>query len=101
MELIELVRNNLGKPYEDLEFLLTCLKEVMMESGEEELATEIPWINPAKNNPPASFAEKQLQLYSICFQLFEECVYFISTCSFDFFKKILNFRKNISSNVVM
>ncbi len=69
MELIELVRNNLGKPYEDLEFLLTCLKEVMMESGEEELATEIPWINPAKNNPPASFAEKQLQLYSICFQL--------------------------------
>jgi phosphoenolpyruvate carboxylase len=38
MELIDLVRNNLGKPYEDLEFLLSCLKEVMIESGEDELA---------------------------------------------------------------
>ena len=54
MELLELVRNNLGKPYEDLEFLLNCLKEVMIESGENELASEIPWINSVKdfqNNP--------------------------------------------------
>jgi len=69
MELIELVRNNLGKPYEDLEFLLNCLKEVMVESGEPELAEEIPWINPVKTAYKPSFSGKQLQLYSICFQL--------------------------------
>jgi len=67
MELLELVRNNLGKPYEDLEFLLNCLKEVMIESGEEVLAAEIPWINEI--HPNNSFSEKQLQLYSTCFQL--------------------------------
>jgi phosphoenolpyruvate carboxylase len=69
MELLELVRIKLGKPYEDLEFLLNCLKEVMIESGEDELATEIPWINPIKDFGNYSFTEKQLQLYSTCFQL--------------------------------
>ena len=69
MELLELVRNNLGKPYEDLEFLLSCLKEVMIESGEDKLAAQIPWINPVKDFEPCSFTGKQLQLYSICFQL--------------------------------
>ncbi|HET6559747.1 MAG TPA: phosphoenolpyruvate carboxylase [Prolixibacteraceae bacterium] len=69
MELLELVRNNLGKPYEDLEFLLSCLKEVMIESQEDELATQIPWINPVKDFHYCSFTGKQLHLYSICFQL--------------------------------
>ncbi len=69
MELLEQVRNNLGKPYEDLEFLLTCLKEVMIESGEDKLAAEIPWINPIKDFQNYSFTEKQLQLFSTCFQL--------------------------------
>lgn len=69
MELLELVRNNLGKPYEDLEFLLSCLKEVMIESGEDKLAAQIPWINPVEDFHHCSFTGKQLQLYSICFQL--------------------------------
>ncbi|MCK9412378.1 MAG: phosphoenolpyruvate carboxylase [Prolixibacteraceae bacterium] len=69
MELLELVRNNLGKPYEDLEFLLSCLKEVMIESGEGGLAAEIPWINPINDFKNSSFSAKQLQLYSVCFQL--------------------------------
>ena len=69
MELLELVRNNLGKPYEDLEFLLSCLKEVMMESGEDELAAEIPWLKPIGRFKTNSFSGKQLQLYSVCFQL--------------------------------
>jgi phosphoenolpyruvate carboxylase len=69
MELIELVRNNLGKPYEDLEFLLNCLKEVLVESGEGELASEIPWINSVKDFQNNPFTQKHLQLYSICFQL--------------------------------
>jgi hypothetical protein len=49
MELLDIVRKNLGKPYEDLEFLLNFLKEVMIESSEDELAAEIPWINPIKD----------------------------------------------------
>ncbi|MEL7589275.1 MAG: phosphoenolpyruvate carboxylase [Prolixibacteraceae bacterium] len=69
MKLLDLVRNNLGKPYEDLEFLLNCLKEVMLESGEEELASEIPWINPVKDLHSHPFTQKHLQLYSTCFQL--------------------------------
>ena len=69
MELIRLVRNNLGKPYEDLEFLLGCLKEVMIESGEEKLATQIPWINTIGESQIDSFSGKLLQLYSVCFQL--------------------------------
>jgi phosphoenolpyruvate carboxylase len=69
MELLKLVRTNLGKPYEDLEFLLNCLKEVMIESGEDELASEIPWINSAKDFQNNSFTNKHLQLYSTCFQL--------------------------------
>lgn len=69
MQLLELVRKNLGKPYDDLEFLLNCLKEVMIESGEDELASEIPWINSGKDFQNNSFTNKLLQLYSTCFQL--------------------------------
>lgn len=69
MKLLELVRHNLGKPYEDLEFLLNCLREVMLESGEEELASEIPWINAVKDFQSNPFTQKHLQLYATCFQL--------------------------------
>jgi phosphoenolpyruvate carboxylase len=68
MNLLELVKNKLGKPYEDLEFLLNCLKDVMIESGENELAKEIPWITSIDNFKHNTFTDKQLQLYSTCFQ---------------------------------
>jgi len=45
MELLSIVRDKLGKSYDDLEFLLVCLKEVLRESGEQELAVDIPWIH--------------------------------------------------------
>lgn len=69
MELLELVKKNLGKPYEDLEFLLHCLKEVLIESDEEELAAEIPWINSTIDFKNTSFTEKRIKLYATCFQL--------------------------------
>lgn len=69
MKLLELVKNNLGKPYDDLEFLLTCLKEVLIESDEEELAEEIPWINSISDFQNKTFTEKQIKLYSTCFKL--------------------------------
>ncbi len=66
--ILELVKEKLGKPYEDLEFLLECFREVLMESGEEELANIIPWINSI-DNAPNSFSAHHIQVYSIAFQL--------------------------------
>ncbi len=66
---LDLVKEKLGKPYYDLEFLLNCLKEVLIESGENVLARDIPWINPDLNFEGKSFGEKHLQLFSTCFQL--------------------------------
>ena len=39
--ILQTVKQKLGKPYEDLEFLLECLKEVLIESGEKKLAKDI------------------------------------------------------------
>jgi len=69
MNSLELVKSKLSKPYEDLEFLLVCFKEVLIESGETELAGDIPWITTARTFHPTDFTGKHLQLYSTCFQL--------------------------------
>ncbi len=63
------VKQRLGKPYEDLEFLLLALKEVLIENGEEEMAGQIPWINDVPPFDPNNFTLKHIQLYSIVFQL--------------------------------
>ncbi|MEH0155682.1 phosphoenolpyruvate carboxylase [Limibacter armeniacum] len=62
------MKDRIGKPYEDLEFLLTCLKEVLEENGEAELAKQIPWIN-AESPSLDGFNGELIQLYSLCFQL--------------------------------
>ena len=69
MQTLDIVRNKLGKPYADLEFLLDCLKEVLVESGESQLAISIPWLSDPDPNEVMKFAGKHLQLYSMCFQL--------------------------------
>ncbi len=69
MSTLKLVQEKLPKVYDDLEFLLNCLKEVMIESGETELANEIPWISKNNSYGDKPFTEKHLQLYSTCFQL--------------------------------
>ena len=68
MTTLELVRDKLGKPYRDLEFLLGCFKEVLLESGDEELANEIPWMS-GDYIPGEKFTGRHLQLWSVCFQL--------------------------------
>ena len=45
---LKLVQQKLGKTYEDLEFLLDALSEVLTENGEKEMADQIPWISQAK-----------------------------------------------------
>lgn len=69
MQTLELVRNKLGKPYNDLEYLLHCLKDVLIESGETELAGDIPWIAASLDFSESRFSGKHLQLWSVCFQL--------------------------------
>ena len=65
--ILDLVKDELGKPYKDLEFLLDCLKDVLIENGEEELLPYIPWLNTPENIPELN--AKHVQLYSIIFQL--------------------------------
>ena len=67
-EILEEVKKELGKPYSDLEFTLECFREVLVESGEKELAKSIPWINET-DLQPGQITNKHLQVYSLCFQL--------------------------------
>ena len=69
MKTLRLVQEKLGKPYHDLEFLLLCLKEMLVENGETELASCVPWINDVPCTPPENFGEKHIHLYSLAFHL--------------------------------
>lgn len=66
---LNLVKEKLGKPYLDLEFLLRALHEVLVENGEKDIANQIPWIHTTKPFDPDSFTDKHIQLYSLIFQL--------------------------------
>ncbi|MFT7196292.1 MAG: phosphoenolpyruvate carboxylase, partial [Marinoscillum sp.] len=66
---LDLLKKTLGKPYEDLEFLLLALKEILLENGEEEMAIKIPWVNDIKGLSPETLTERDVQLYSLVFQL--------------------------------
>ncbi|MGC9344741.1 MAG: phosphoenolpyruvate carboxylase, partial [Bacteroidales bacterium] len=69
MQTFSLVKEKLGKPYIDLEFLLVALAEVLQENGENQLLPYLPWINnsvPVKNEVPS---RKILHLYALIFQL--------------------------------
>lgn len=69
MSALTITQEKLGKPYYDLEFLLTCFKEVLIENGEDELARYIPWINKKVKVTPDDITEQHIQVYSIAFQL--------------------------------
>jgi phosphoenolpyruvate carboxylase len=69
MQTFTLVKEKLGKPYIDLEFLLVALAEVLQENGEGHLLPYLPWINdkvPLKKEVPS---RKILHLYALIFQL--------------------------------
>ncbi len=58
----------LGKPYQDLEFLLLCLKDVLEKNGETDIAAAIPWISDGEPTVD-EISPKHIQLYSMIFQL--------------------------------
>lgn len=66
---LELLKSTLGKPYEDLEYLLEALKEILLENGETEMAAQIPWINEIEDMASKELTQKHVQLYSLVFQL--------------------------------
>lgn len=66
---LELLKDTLGKPYKDLEYLLEALKEILVENGEVSMAAEIPWINDLPDLESRELTEKHIQLYSLVFQL--------------------------------
>ena len=67
-EVLSVVKEKLGKPFKDLEFLLLAFKEALVENGEENLANDIPWVNDT-TLPVEKITSKHLQLYSLVFQL--------------------------------
>ncbi len=66
---LDQLKEILGKPYYDLEYLLEALKEVLQENGEEELSRQIPWINELPSEIFEDLTDKHIQLYSLVFQL--------------------------------
>ncbi|MGA8657473.1 MAG: phosphoenolpyruvate carboxylase [Chthoniobacterales bacterium] len=54
------------KIYDDLLFLMECLREVFLELGETRLAERLPWINEVKISEEAN--PRLCQAYSISFQ---------------------------------
>jgi phosphoenolpyruvate carboxylase len=63
---LKLVQQTIGKPYKDLEFLLECFKEVLLESQTPEMANLLPWINGETRK--AQFRKRDIQLYSMAYQ---------------------------------
>ena len=64
------VRNELGKPYDDLDFLLNCFAEVLNESGKHKLVEFIPWIHPHQQpKDELLLSTDYIHMQSMCFQL--------------------------------
>ncbi len=61
------VQEKIGKPYKDLEFLLTALEEILRENGDPEIASKVPLIGNGAELEEMS--DKEIQLYSLVFQL--------------------------------
>ncbi len=68
-QLLEEVRERIGKPYTDFEFLLQCFSEVLSENNQQELAGMLPWISEKEPVFNEGNTESLLHLFSISFQL--------------------------------
>ena len=66
---LQTIQQKLGKSYLDLEFLLNCFREVLIENNEKELADLMPWLSAAEPDFTQNRQEKCWHLHSICFQL--------------------------------
>ncbi len=63
------VKNALGKPYDDLHFLLNCFKEVLEENNQQRLVGLLPWLNAEVPSDPDLTSNEYIHMMSMCFQL--------------------------------
>jgi len=63
------VKNALGKPYDDLHFLLNCFKEVLEENNQQKLVGLLPWLNSTVPSDPDLTSNEYIHMMSMCFQL--------------------------------
>lgn len=59
----------MGRAYNDLEFLLTCLKNVLLRCEKPDLAKSIPWINDISSLGMEQMTDDHVHLFSVCFHL--------------------------------
>ncbi|MBU2515312.1 phosphoenolpyruvate carboxylase [bacterium] len=69
MSILKKTQETLGKSYEDLGFLLGCLKNVLLRNGETDLSQGIPWLNDISNLKAESLTARNIHLISVCFHL--------------------------------
>ena len=62
MNALEAIKQQLGKAYDDLEFLLSAFREVLIENGEETFARQIPWVNDVSFEDIDEFTVQHVQL---------------------------------------
>ena len=67
--MLDTLINKLGKPYEDLHFLLEAFKEVLLENDEGQIAALIPFLDGKEISFDEKLDGRQIQLLSIIFQL--------------------------------
>lgn len=63
------VKNALGKPYDDLHFLLNCFKEVLKENNQQKLVGLLPWLTLTVPSDPDLMSKEYIHMMSMCFQL--------------------------------
>jgi phosphoenolpyruvate carboxylase len=63
------VKNALGKPYDDLHFLLNCFKEVLEENNQQKLVGLLPWLSPTVPSASDLTSNEYIHMMSMCFQL--------------------------------
>lgn len=64
------VRSALGKPYDDLRFLLTCFQEVLEENKRNDLVKLMPWLQSSTQPKPEELISNEyIHMMSMCFQL--------------------------------
>jgi phosphoenolpyruvate carboxylase len=69
MSILSTVQQKAGKAYDDLAFLMDCFKEVVLENNFPDMAARLPWVNEKPEALHESFRKRDVQLYSLAFQM--------------------------------
>jgi phosphoenolpyruvate carboxylase len=66
----DFVKTGFAKIDRDIEFLIGCFRDILLDLGEAEVAAALPFLNGTKIKPVASrFSSRVMQAYGVVFQL--------------------------------